>query len=64
MRGHRPGPDLSSWPKGTRLIVRREPLHPGAQTGVPDPELDVRETLDRKVGPMGVYRCVAHAGLL
>ncbi len=24
--------DLSSWPPGTRLIVRREPLHPGAQT--------------------------------
>lgn len=24
--------DLSAWPAGTRLIVRREPLHPGAQT--------------------------------
>jgi len=23
--------DLSAWPVGTRLIVRREPLHPGAQ---------------------------------
>lgn len=23
--------DLSRWPEGTRLIVRREPLHPGAQ---------------------------------
>lgn len=23
--------DLSAWPQGTRLIVRREPLHPGAQ---------------------------------
>ena len=23
--------DLSGWPQGTRLIVRREPLHPGAQ---------------------------------
>jgi hypothetical protein len=23
--------DLSQWPVGTRLIVRREPLHPGAQ---------------------------------
>ena len=22
---------LSGWPKGTRLVVRREPLHPGAQ---------------------------------
>jgi hypothetical protein len=24
--------DLSAWPEGTRLIVRREPFHPGAQT--------------------------------
>lgn len=23
--------DLSRWPSGTRLIIRREPLHPGAQ---------------------------------
>lgn len=23
--------DLSDWPEGTRLVVRREPLHPGAQ---------------------------------
>ena len=23
--------DLAGWPEGTRLIVRREPLHPGAQ---------------------------------
>jgi len=23
--------DLSAWPQGSRLIVRREPLHPGAQ---------------------------------
>jgi hypothetical protein len=23
--------DLSNWPRGSRLIVRREPLHPGAQ---------------------------------
>ena len=23
--------DLAGWPAGTRLIVRREPLHPGAQ---------------------------------
>jgi hypothetical protein len=26
--------DLSAWPPGTRLIVRREPLHPGAQTSL------------------------------
>ncbi len=24
--------NLTAWPEGTRLIVRREPLHPGAQT--------------------------------
>ena len=33
--------DLSSWPKGTRLIVRREPLHPGAQTSLL-PDLEYR----------------------
>ena len=26
--------ELSGWPDGTRLIVRREPLHPGAQTSL------------------------------
>jgi len=26
--------DLGAWPEGTRLIVRREPLHPGAQTSL------------------------------
>ncbi|MGH2668596.1 MAG: IS1380 family transposase, partial [bacterium] len=26
--------DLAGWPDGTRLIVRREPLHPGAQTSL------------------------------
>jgi Transposase DDE domain group 1 len=26
--------DLSAWPERTRLIVRREPLHPGAQTSL------------------------------
>jgi hypothetical protein len=26
--------ELSGWPAGTRLIVRREPLHPGAQTSL------------------------------
>lgn len=31
--------DLESWPEGTRLIIRREPLHPGAQqTLLPDLE--------------------------
>jgi hypothetical protein len=33
--------DLSSWPEGTRLIVRREPLHPGAQQTLL-PDLDYR----------------------
>ena len=33
--------DLSGWPAGTRLIVRREPLHPGAQTSL-FPSLDHR----------------------
>jgi hypothetical protein len=26
--------NLTSWPEGTRLVVRREPLHPGAQTSL------------------------------
>lgn len=33
--------DLSGWPEGTRLIVRREPLHPGAQTSLL-PDLEFR----------------------
>ena len=33
--------DLSGWPGGTRLIVRREPLHPGAQTSL-FPDLEFR----------------------
>jgi hypothetical protein len=33
--------DLSAWPHGTRLIVRREPLHPGAQTSL-FPNLEFR----------------------
>lgn len=33
--------DLSDWPEGTRFIVRREPLHPGAQTSL-FPSLDYR----------------------
>lgn len=35
------GVDLAAWPTGTRLIVRREPLHPGAQTTL-FPSLDFR----------------------
>ena len=33
--------DLAGWPRGTRFIVRREPLHPGAQTSL-FPSLDYR----------------------
>jgi hypothetical protein len=33
--------DLSSWPQGTRLIIRRQPKHPGAQTTLL-PDLDYR----------------------
>lgn len=35
------GLDLAEWPVGTRLIVRREPLHPGAQTSL-FPSLEFR----------------------
>lgn len=33
--------DLGDWPPGTRLIIRREPLHPGAQRSL-FPSLDFR----------------------
>ncbi len=33
--------ELSGWPEGTRVIVRREPLHPGAQTSL-FPSLEFR----------------------
>jgi hypothetical protein len=33
--------DLSAWPPGTRLIIRREPLHPGAQQSL-FPDLEYR----------------------
>lgn len=33
--------DLSGWPPGTRLIIRREPLHPGAQQSL-FPDLEYR----------------------
>jgi len=33
--------DLRDWPEGTRLIVRREPLHPGAQQSLL-PDLEYR----------------------
>lgn len=52
--------DLTSWPHGSRLVVRREPLHPGAQQTFDDidgvrftafltdqPDVDIAE-LDRR----------------
>ena len=36
--------DLSAWPEGTRLIVRRERPHPGAQLSVLDCETGYRHT--------------------
>ena len=33
--------DLSSWPEGTRLVIRRQPLHPGARTSLL-PDLEYR----------------------
>ncbi|MHB1865515.1 MAG: IS1380 family transposase [Candidatus Saccharimonadales bacterium] len=36
--------DLSSWPEGTRLVVRRERPHPGAQLSVFDCEAGYRHT--------------------
>ncbi len=36
--------DLSSWPEGTRLILRRERPHPGAQLSVLDCETGYRHT--------------------
>jgi hypothetical protein len=33
--------DMTGWPKGTRLIIRRQPKHPGAQTTLL-PDLDYR----------------------
>ena len=33
--------DLTRWPEGTRLIIRRQPLHPGAQTSLL-PDLEYR----------------------
>jgi hypothetical protein len=46
--------DLSAWPAGTRLIVRREPLHPGAQTSL-FPSLEYRywgHYTDREGSPL------------
>jgi hypothetical protein len=40
--------DLTEWPVGTRLIVRREPLHPGAQHSLfPEPRVPLLGSLHR-----------------
>lgn len=55
---------LSRWPSGTRLIVRREPLHPGAQTSL-FPSLEYRFWgfyTDREGDPVELDRFMrAHA---
>jgi hypothetical protein len=33
---HAKGIDISGWPAGSRLLVRKEPLHPGAQQTIDD----------------------------
>ena len=46
--------DLTGWPDGTRFIVRREPLHPGAQTSL-FPSLEFRfwgQFTDRSDSPV------------
>lgn len=56
--------DLSSWPDGTRLIIRRQPLHPGAQTSLL-PDLEYRfwgHYTDRDGDPAELDRTMrAHA---
>jgi hypothetical protein len=57
--------DLSDWPPGTRLIIRREPLHPGAQQTL-FPDLDYRYVgfyTDQKGNPVALdvfHRAHAH----
>ena len=56
--------DLSHYPQGTRLIVRREPLHPGAQQSL-FPSIDYRywgHYTDRDGDPVALDRFMrAHA---
>ena len=64
--------DLSEWPEGTRLIVRREPLHPGAQhslfpslesaTGVTTAtRTEVRSNSTRPCAPTPTSSCTSPA---
>ena len=71
--------DLSGWPPGTRLLVRREPLHPGAQqtfddvdghrftafiTDQPDPDIAVLEVRHRAHARVeDRIRCAKDTGL-
>ncbi len=56
--------DLSSWPDRTRLIIRRQPLHPGARTSLL-PDLEYRfwgHYTDQKGDPAELDRSMrAHA---
>jgi hypothetical protein len=56
--------DLSGWPEGTRLIIRRQPLHPGARTSLL-PDLEYRfwgHYTDQKGDPAELDRSMrAHA---
>jgi hypothetical protein len=56
--------DLTGWPEGTRLIIRRQPLHPGAQTTLL-PDLEYRfwgHYTDQEGDPVEVDRQMrAHA---
>lgn len=40
--------DLSDWPEGTRLIVRREPLHPAPSTACFPPHVPLLGSLHRR----------------
>jgi len=56
--------DLSSWPQGTRLIIRRQPLHPGTRTSLL-PDLEYRfwgHYTDQEGDPVELDRLMrAHA---
>jgi hypothetical protein len=45
--------DLAGWPEGTRLIIRRQPLHPGARPAKPS----IRASLPRSRKPPSVSGC-------
>src|SRR5690606_3767950 len=71
--------ELTSWPTGSRLLVRREPLHPGAQqtfddidgyrftaflTDQPDPDIAVLDARHRAHARVeDRIRCAKNTGL-